>query len=341
MMNGFVWPLNKAGHEVSNQEVVKACFTAYIDESVSSESQWIRPVGGKKRWYRYAPLHSNTALFRTFIDLDGGSQSIVDFANRFGLLTNPEEGEPLALWKAAVAEMRSAVANWESLVVHIDGIDELEEVDGVNGAARPARSACNVQVRGDVGIGETRVRVQGDGEMKAARPADDVVACRDLESGKTCFSAGSFKAATSVTPAHDFPFVKVIGFRCDATKFAAFAERWKSFLLDINKNVSHVRPIFHYCWMEDRLRLELMPPNLLEAMWLQFGQAVESNKSFRKCRACGTWFEISPKTARSDKVFCSGACKAKAYRQRQGKVKVVDVPLDLAGDKVSGIRIQE
>ena len=76
--------------------------------------------------------------------------------------------------------------------------------------------------------------------------------------------------------------------------------------------------------LRDRLRLQLMPTNLLEAMWLQFGQAVASDKSFRQCRECGTWFKNSPKTARSDKIFCSGACKAKAYRERQVNREHVD-----------------
>jgi len=83
----------------------------------------------------------------------------------------------------------------------------------------------------------------------------------------------------------------------------------------INPNISHVRTVVIIDGL-DGLTLRPMPTNLLEAMWLQLGQAIAADKSFRKCRQCGIWFELTPKAARTDKVFYSGACKAKAYRQR-------------------------
>ena len=92
--------------------------------------------------------------------------------------------------------------------------------------------------------------------------------------------------------------------------------RWESLASKINQNISDVRPVFTFGMLEDGLSVQLMPTNLLEAMWLQFGQAVESNKAFRRCPQCVTWFEVSHKVARFDKVFCTGACKARAYRQR-------------------------
>lgn len=97
----------------------------------------------------------------------------------------------------------------------------------------------------------------------------------------------------------------------------------------INRNICHARPMFiafdarvdtaKFHTLVDGLTLRVMPTTLLEAMWLQFGQAVESNKAFRQCRHCGTWFDLSPKAARVDKVFCTEACKARAYRQRLAK----------------------
>jgi hypothetical protein len=316
VIDEFVWPLNKAGYEISKHHFVQEAYLGeFLGESGSPETEWIRPLGGGRRSHRYAPLRGNTALFRTFVDLDGGPQSIVDFANRFGLLTNPEEGEPLALWEAAVAEMRSAVKNWEHVAVSIDGIDEPREVVGTSGEAKPAREACDVDVRGDAGIGKTRVPARIGGAPQPARTDSDVLLRPVGESGKAF--AGSYKAVTPTRPAHDIDALTLAGHSGDVMTYEeAFAEIWKALASQLNKNISPVRIVFHHDKIVDGLIAELMPANLLEAMWLQFGHAVESNKSFRKCRECGTWFEVSPKKARSDKVFCSGACKAKAYRTR-------------------------
>src|SRR5207249_11188065 len=65
------------------------------------------------------------------------------------------------------------------------------------------------------------------------------------------------------------------------------------------------------------LGLHLVPSSLHRAMWLQFAQAIGGNKSFRRCLECGKWFEVSPKTTRSDREYCSDQCRSKAYRDRK------------------------
>jgi hypothetical protein len=103
--------------------------------------------------------------------------------------------------------------------------------------------------------------------------------------------------------------------RIDSDVFEVLASK-------INRNICHARPLFvinNFDALMEGLTLRLMPTNLLEAMWIQFGQAVESNKTFRQCRHCGVWFDLSPKAARVDKVFCTEACKARAYRRRLAK----------------------
>ncbi len=60
-----------------------------------------------------------------------------------------------------------------------------------------------------------------------------------------------------------------------------------------------------------------VPSSLLGAIWLQFALSVERGSSFRRCQECGKWFEVSPKTGRSDKLFCSTVCRVKAFRKRK------------------------
>lgn len=68
-----------------------------------------------------------------------------------------------------------------------------------------------------------------------------------------------------------------------------------------------------------RLRVCLLPQNLLGALWLQFAASVDVLKSFLKCAQCGAPFEISrdPRTGkRTDARFCSARCRVNHYRGR-------------------------
>jgi endogenous inhibitor of DNA gyrase (YacG/DUF329 family) len=58
------------------------------------------------------------------------------------------------------------------------------------------------------------------------------------------------------------------------------------------------------------------PRDLLSAMWIQFGLAVGGKRQYRKCAWCGSTFEISPRIARTNRIFCSNACKQADYRER-------------------------
>ena len=75
-------------------------------------------------------------------------------------------------------------------------------------------------------------------------------------------------------------------------------------------------------WNKDhsQLRLFLVPGSLIGALWLQFANAIESDNNFRTCEVCGTWFELAPGKARSDKSYCTNACRTKAYRRRKKEV---------------------
>lgn len=61
----------------------------------------------------------------------------------------------------------------------------------------------------------------------------------------------------------------------------------------------------------------LVPHTLLDAIWLQFAQAVAANHDFRRCDECLKWFEIAPGKGRPEKRFCSNACSMRAYRKRR------------------------
>lgn len=60
-----------------------------------------------------------------------------------------------------------------------------------------------------------------------------------------------------------------------------------------------------------------MPTSLLGVLWLQLARSISSRFQFRECAVCGRWIELSRKGARTSRLFCSGACRSKAYIARQ------------------------
>jgi hypothetical protein len=53
-------------------------------------------------------------------------------------------------------------------------------------------------------------------------------------------------------------------------------------------------------------KLRLSPSSLLNALWVQFGQALSGDTGLRQCQHCGAWFETGVGTGRRlDAKFCS------------------------------------
>jgi hypothetical protein len=64
-------------------------------------------------------------------------------------------------------------------------------------------------------------------------------------------------------------------------------------------------------------RLCIRPFNLLDALWTQFTLAIDGRQNFRPCAECRTWFQTETAGGRSDKEYCSDACRQRAYRKRK------------------------
>jgi hypothetical protein len=69
------------------------------------------------------------------------------------------------------------------------------------------------------------------------------------------------------------------------------------------------------------LQLHIRPNSLLGALWLQFVQAVNGNKKYRRCQECGAWFVLDPATARKSRLFCSDLCRNRAFRRKKALAK--------------------
>jgi hypothetical protein len=64
-------------------------------------------------------------------------------------------------------------------------------------------------------------------------------------------------------------------------------------------------------------RLCLRPDDLLDALWVQLFLAIDGSQNLRTCSECRTWFTVQAGRGRSDKEYCSDACRMRAYRKRR------------------------
>ena len=70
---------------------------------------------------------------------------------------------------------------------------------------------------------------------------------------------------------------------------------------------------------DDGFHTVLHPKGLIGALWLQLHLAVEGDVDFHRCAECRTWFEVSAARGRPDKLYCSDACRMRAYRKRKSR----------------------
>jgi hypothetical protein len=247
-------------------------------------------------WRRYAPMEEYPVLYRTFAELDASPESLLGFANTYGLLglwgnvwpgsttTMPVHGEAVAHWEEAMRDMRDALLVWDVLQRHDQEalarwVLRQETVGGgLSIVWTPEAPFC----RGQPFLQESQ------------RPKRMLgMALRDPH--------------VSVAPS--FPTHDVWGMAC-----AWLQERINAHL------AAYVTPQMGYdpdakavipCTMQ------LMPKHLLGALWLQCALSLGGEAWDRHCAHCGRWFRVPPKAHRQTTVYCSTACRVKAARQRQ------------------------
>jgi hypothetical protein len=67
------------------------------------------------------------------------------------------------------------------------------------------------------------------------------------------------------------------------------------------------------------LTLHFFPHSLQEAMRLQLGVAISSDRAIRACDWCNGWFEVGAQSKRSSSRFCSDRCRTRFHNDRRLK----------------------
>ena len=253
------------------------------------------PARGVGDVAQYNPLRQHKCLFRTFAETDSQGEGILAFVNDYGLLgldrekadpegpPLPSSVESLSAWQHEIKAMRKALALWDMV--------QDEDSRGLSACFSPLISWVNADIN-------------GASERDLPDPA---TAFPDFEPDDLRW----FRTHPEV----------IEWYRAGDMSVPALMRVQAIINRHLEKRISP-----RILWEDARRRrwsLYFTPVSLIGAIWLQFAQSVTQEKDYRRCRQCETWFEIDHYTARTNRYFCSNACRSKAYRDRQGKARAL------------------
>lgn len=258
------------------------------------------PLRGSQTVRPYNPL-DESGLFRTFAATQPTAAAILNFANDYGALGEPTyligvppgepgtsaivmrgdgqpvgRGEPLEAWVYEILRMRQTLDLWD--------FHQAGDLDALGQHIRWT-DGRRVEYVSHPGV---RLPVPAAKSSRPPAPYMVVVETIAEDAALELFTPGDVKGPTL------WHIQRVI-----------------------NDHLSgRVSPRLLWNRDEERPRLRFRPASLIGVLWLQFAQAVDGGKTYRQCESCGKWFELSPDVARKHRIYCSDACRTRAYRKR-------------------------
>ncbi len=239
------------------------------------------------------PFQQQTALFKKFAETEISCPGILAFADQFGDLREPpvfmqtppkkaaraRKRVHFEKWREEIVAMRAAVLLWELIRKEDEGLLSRHVKYLDNPGAQPCiHFDSHPHLRPGKLPDEPDCRLTEDMPLRA----------------DTAAMQAHIKASAPVLPAYLYL-------------------QWL-----INQRLGKlVEPTMLWDAEKGRIGLHVVPNCLLGGLWLQFAEAVSRTKKFRNCDECGSWFEVSPQAARTNRRFCGDKCKTK--NSRQGK----------------------
>ena len=242
----------------------------------------------------YQPLTDATGLFRTFASARPTKAGVLAFANEYGLLGTRKYLDP----------------------------DPQEVPDALAGE----------QVVGErLSDWITHILV-----MKDAVDVWDLVATKDeaglkkLQRSRKPFtkpSAHRLAEPAAVEPQHDA--YTADGFDrlgyYESPRSASLSDAW-TFVMDaVTQHLEETGVEMTMKWSatERTARFYVAPRSLLAAMWVQFAEAVSEQKTYERCRLCGTPFEVSTAQTgkRTNRRFCSDEHKNQFHYEKRTRAR--------------------
>jgi len=92
----------------------------------------------------------------------------------------------------------------------------------------------------------------------------------------------------------------------------------RSFAIDVKPSGPPVALFLKIDRLSASPKLCIRPVTFQEALWTQLVLEIDGGRNLYTCLQCRKWFRLEAKRGRSDKKYCSNACRMRAYRKRKG-----------------------
>jgi hypothetical protein len=276
----------------------------------------VTKVKAGQGWRRYWPVADVPALFRTFIETEPTEAAILDFATRYGALgiaqdieipaedesgqtLSPEagfefdfgKGESFSYWVDEILGLRHVLKVWDALqALDVEELQSWFRIEDFHGALRAS--------------------------YDAGQPLRRAVYTHERSPQTTIQEFQWYLSHAEIRRLTEDPSTVALSFIRTVIE-SRLREQVGARL--IYQDEAELGP----------LAVNLVPKSLLGALWIQASHAIESNKSYGRCRQCRCWFEVPPELAslgqRKDLGYCSVACR-EASQERDTRGDVVPTP---------------
>lgn len=255
---------------------------------------------------RYQPLRLHTGLFRHLVETEPTEEGCLQFAEQYGLLgpsarrndVSPPAAESIHIWKAGIRWLGYLVQLWDLF-----------------------QAGDRAELRRYLELTKAGVRLRHLPEDRFDIPQSPVLRVPVRQRPRGVLPDSWENEAQPLT----FSYPNFSPEENAAKLLVALA-------LD-DMLASQVRCKFGVDPVDDTLALQFVPQDLWGAIILQFASAVAGDRHYTKCRECRTWFELRSGVSRSDKIYCSNACRTRAGRGR----KALALRLHAAGKSIAEI----
>ena len=240
--------------------------------------------GKEGRVYReYYPLTSFVGLYRTLAATPPTEEGILRFANSYGPLGSIQQVGTLLLGQARAtdAPTREAFGLWALAIRELalaSDVSQMLEEDDTNGL-----SGVFSQVTPDL-VGGGKAIIRG------------------RDSSMPC-SAEEEEVTTETVGAGSSDIMKIARLYLSEAVTNHLSGKM-TVTVEWNRESGSWHPIMAPCSLET-------------ALWLQLAIDLSSRGKLQQCKECGVWFPVGAGKARSDRRYCSPACRTRASRSRR------------------------